>query len=259
MLWQWTGFFAKVVPIVRRKIQERLCSLDSYSPLVALIDLMSITWSYVQEQWSGTGLQSQGLIRMGHRRNTRSATRVTGANRNGLSKSAYIRLPLLLVSNLSMFWFNLKIRHSQNHPFLSNWCLLLDHDVLGVQLWPLIGKTTPSKICVSLIPLTQVNQNFHYLVGIPPSSIIWKYAIKNQERKKRVLHNWLLNPYTSYLFFKLKKVIRHSSCKFSSEWFNVKLQDRSLDSLAVNSSQYSDVFQLVFPKRLLTRKLTPGW
>ena len=248
MLWQWTGFFAKVVPIVRRKIQERLCSLDSYSPLVALIDLMSITWSYVQEQWSGTGLQSQGLIRMGHRRNTRSA------NRNGLSKSAYIRLPLLLVSNLSMFWFNLKIRHSQNHPFLSNWCLLLDHDVLGVQLWPLIGKTTPSKICVSLIPLTQVNQNFHYLVGIPPSPIVWKYAIKKQERKKRVLHNWLLNLYTSYLFFKLKKVIRHSSCKFNNEWFNVKLQDRSLDSLV----QYSDVFQLVFPKRLLTNWLLTG-
>jgi len=191
------------------------------------MSLVSITWNYVQEQWSETSLRDWGLplyvlIRMRYRPSTRSGIRVTDADRSGILRSAYIRLLLLLGSNLSVFWSNLRIRHSQNHPFLSNYRLLLGHDVIGVQSWPLIEKITPSKIHVLPMLLTQVNQRFHCLVGISLYPTIQKYAIKKQERKKQMLHNWLSNPYISYLFCKRKKVTRRSLCNFSSECFNIK-------------------------------------
>lgn len=164
--------------------------------------------------------------------NTGSGIRVTDADRSRVLGSAYIRPLLLLGSNLSIFWSNLRIRHSQSHPFLSNYCRLLGHDVIGVQSWPLIEKITPSKIRVLPMLLTQVNQRFHCLVGTPLYPIIQKYAIKRQERKKRMLHNWLSNPYILYLFCKRKKVTRRSSWKLSQWVFNAMLKIRSRGNLA---------------------------
>jgi len=154
---------------------------------------------------------------MWYRPSARSGIRVMDADRSGVLRSAYIRLLLLLGSNLSMFWSSLRIRPSQNHPFLSNYCLLLGHDVIGVRSWPLIEKITPFKIRVLPMLLTQVNQRFHCLVGIPLYAIIQKYAIKKQKRKRHVLHNWLSNLYILYLFCKRKKVTRRSSCE-PSQW-----------------------------------------